>query len=72
VGRPEVENNGNAAEGCPRCCCHPCRCEESHHGFPGHEEVLEGGGRSRDPETWGSEEAYEEWLFDEVFDDEEE
>ncbi len=54
---PEVENDGKAY--CSACCCHPCRCEQQDDS-------------RQDPETWGSEEAYEEWLFDQVFDEEEE
>ena len=57
MGGPVVENDGKA--NCPSCCCHPCNCHD------------EEGGR-HDPETWGSEEAYESWLFHEVFDQEEE
>lgn len=52
-----VENDGNAAQACRHCCCTPCCCDDHEHS-----EAF----------FFEDEAAYEAWLFDYLFDDEEE
>jgi len=54
VGSLVVENDGNA-EACSHCCCQPCRCHDS---------------REFEAFYWEDEAAYEDWLFDTLWDPE--